>query len=177
MFERLPCELQRLVLRQMRQEDLDAFHAYRNDPEVARFQGWSPMTRHEAGEYLRAQAMQVDFAPGSWRQIAIADLQSDLLVGDAGLWISADSSSAEFGLTITPAAQGKGYGSECVRGLIGLIFSATPVKEIAAASDVRNFPCLAALTRSGMRLSATRQAEYKGELCMEHVFSMRRTGH
>ena len=176
MVEALPFKLQRLALRQMRPEDLEAFLAYRSDPGVARFQGGSPMSRNEAEDYLRVQALPAAFAPGTWRQIAIADLQSDLLVGDAGIRVSHDSSSAEFGLSITPTAQGKGYGFECVRGLIGLIFSATPAKEILAATDIRNAPCLAVLQGSGMRLTDTRQAEYKGELCTEHVFAVRKEG-
>ena len=31
---------ERLVLRRFRPEDLDAFVAYRSDPQVARYQGW-----------------------------------------------------------------------------------------------------------------------------------------
>jgi RimJ/RimL family protein N-acetyltransferase len=38
-FERV--EARRLVLRRLREADLEALVAYRADPEVARYQGWS----------------------------------------------------------------------------------------------------------------------------------------
>jgi RimJ/RimL family protein N-acetyltransferase len=173
MFERLPHSLNRLRLRTLRPDDLEAFHAYRSDPVVARYQGWEPMTIREATDFLQAQASQTSHSPGTWRQFAIAD-QSDLLIGDIGLWLSPDCLQAEFGLSITPSAQGNGYGVECVRGLIEILFSATPVTEVVASTDIRNLACLAVLTRSGMRHVDTRQAEYKGEICTEHVFSSRK---
>ncbi len=132
------------------------------------------MTGPEALAFLEAQAGRAGFLPATWSQIAIADLQTDVLVGDMGIYLSADSSRAEFGLSITPAAQGKGYGSESVRGLIGLLFSATPAMEVMASTDIRNPACLAVLANAGMRHVDTRQAEYKGELCTEQVFSVRR---
>ena len=48
MFETLPHSLKRLRLRILRPDDLDAFHAYRSDPVVAKYQGWEPMTTREA---------------------------------------------------------------------------------------------------------------------------------
>lgn len=174
MFERLPHSFSRLRLRTLRPDDLEAFHAYRSDPSVARYQGWEPITAQEAADFLRSQANQIGHAPGTWRQLAIADLKSDLLIGDMGVWLSPDCLQAEIGLSLTPSAQGHGYGTECVHGLIGLLFSATGVTEVVASSDVRNLACLAALARSGMRHTDTRQVEYKGEMCTEHVFSARK---
>lgn len=174
MFERLPHSMKRLRLRTLRPDDLDAFHAYRSDPLVARYQGWEPMTSREASDFLRIHAGQTTHAPDTWRQMAIADLESDLLMGDVGVWISPDSSQAEFGLSITPSAQGNGYGAECVRGLIQLLFSATSVTEVVASADIRNLACLAVLANSGMRRMHTRKAVFKGEICTEHVFSVRK---
>lgn len=170
----LPHDLERLRLRALRIADLDAFHAYRSDPEVARYQGWAPMTAAQAAEFLRRHGGGPHLMPGTWRQWAIADLRSDRLLGDAGVWLSPDAAQAGFGLSITPAAQGNGYGTECMRGLIGLLFSATPVMDVTASTDHRNAPCLAALARAGMRRVDTRQVEYKGEACTEQVFAVRR---
>lgn len=176
MFARLPHDLQRLRLRALLPEDLAAFHAYRSDPAVARYQGWAPMTRDAAHEFLRAESMRSGHAPGTWRQLAVAERTTDRLVGDMGVWLAPDSRRAEFGLTITPAVQGRGYGTECVRGLVALLFDATAVAEIIASTDARNAPCLALLARVGMREVAVREAVYKGEACTERVFALRRRG-
>ena len=34
-------ETDRLLIRQIRDDDLETFLTYRNDPEVAKYQGWS----------------------------------------------------------------------------------------------------------------------------------------
>ncbi|HET7268954.1 MAG TPA: GNAT family N-acetyltransferase [Oleiagrimonas sp.] len=177
MFAHLPHDLRRVRLRTLRSSDLDLFHGYRSDPVVARFQGWTPMSREQASAFLREQSVDDVPVPGSWRQLAIAEVGTDALLGDVGVWVSADGTRAEFGLSIAPVAQGHGYGTECVRGLLALLFSSTPVEEVEASADVRNQPCLAMLARSGMRVIHTRTAEYKGEMCMERVYSLCRSAH
>lgn len=177
LIENLPYSLQRLQLRTLRQDDLNAFHDYRNDAEVARYQGWAPMTTLEAADFLKTQSGQNSIVPGAWVQLGLAELEGDLLIGDIGIWLSPDSTKAEFGISLALAAQGKGYGTEGVRGLLALLFSTTPVTEVIASTDSRNAACLAVLTRAGMQPVETRQAEYKGELCTEHVFVLRRGKH
>ena len=164
----------RVRLRPMRVADLDAFLAYRRDPEVARLQGWAPISQQEAAELLAANAAVVGFVPGQWIQIAIAELPGDGLIGDIGIHLASDQSVAEFGITITPTAQGRGYATEAIRGLIQRLFATTPVSTIIACTDVRNAPCIAALKRAGMTLDDVREAEYKGELCVEQIFSVQR---
>lgn len=174
MFESLPHRLSRLCIRTLQPSDLEAFYAYRSDPAVARFQGWEPMSVSEAAAYLAFQSTQSIHLPDTWRQLAIADITTDSLVGDIGVWLSADSQGAEIGLSISPNFQGKGYGTESLRGLIALLFASTPIMEIEASADIRNVSCIAALTRAGFCHVDTRQAEYKGELCSELVFVVHR---
>lgn len=174
MAELLPHDLPHLRLRALRVADLDAFHAYRSDPRVARYQGWAPMTQAEAAAFLAAQAGPPALVRGGWRQWAIAERAGDRLLGDVGVWLSADARQAGFGLSIAPAAQGRGHGGECVRGLLALLFAAMPVEEVEASTDARNTPCLAVLARAGMRHVRTQQAIYKGEACVERVFVARR---
>jgi len=46
-------ETERLILRQFRNSDLASFMAYRNDPEVARYQSWESITRRNAEKFHR----------------------------------------------------------------------------------------------------------------------------
>ena len=174
MTGRLTETLQRVRLRPLREPDLGAFLVYRSDPEVAKLQGWEPMSSQEAAQVLAEGASATYFAAGKWTQIGIADLSTDHLIGDLGVYLSPAQDTAEFGVTVTPSAQGHSYASEAVRGLIQLLFSTTPVAQVIACTDVRNAPCIAALKRAGMELIETRQAEYKGEACLEHLFSVQR---
>lgn len=172
-FDLFPHTFSGLRLRALRLDDLDAFHAYRRDPAVARFQGWAPMDRPACAAFLREQAGHDALVPDGWRQLAIAREDDDALIGDVGLWLSADATRVEFGLSITPDAQGQGHGTACVRGLLARLACVPSLVEIQAASDLRNLPCLALLQRAGMTPSHRREDEYKGEWCVEQVFVTR----
>lgn len=166
--------LRRLQLRALRASDLEAFLVYRNDPAVARYQGWAPMTVVQAAAFIDAHATASGLAPGAWRQWAIAEMQSDRLVGDLGVWLAPDGSEAEFGITITPAAQRLGYASEAVHGLLDLLFARPEIREVRATTDIRNRACLTVLERAGMPRVGSRFAEYKSECCTEVVFCVSR---
>ena len=80
----------RINLRRLAPQDLDLFHAYRSDAQVARFQDWSQMSRPEALQFLQSMASDPLFQKGHWSQIAIADVDDDRLLGDLGIHISAN---------------------------------------------------------------------------------------
>ena len=166
----IPYELTRLRFRALHAEDLPRFYAYRSNPDVSRFQGWAPMTRAEARRFLDEQSGRERLETDAWTQLAIADRDSDELVGDLGIWLSADSSEAEFGLSLAPERQGGGLGTEAIRGIVEFLERCTPVKAVIAATDVRNRPCVAALDSAGLERIGTREGEYKGELCTEYVY-------
>jgi aminoglycoside 6'-N-acetyltransferase len=172
MFERLPILLGRVRLRHLRADDLAAFHAYRSDPAVARYQGWNVMSLADAAAFIDEQSGMRN--PAAWRQLAIAERASDALLGDLGVWLAHDASRAEFGVTMAPGAQRQRYATEAVSGLVDALFAATPVAEVVARADVRNVACLALLRRVGMRRVGSAQIDCKGEACTEHIFSLRR---
>lgn len=175
MLNQLPVETKQLRLRRLRQDDLTAFHSYRSREDVARYQGFFPMSLEEAEQFLVAESQVSQLTPGEWHQIGVALPGDDLLIGDLGFWLSADQAQAEIGLSINPDYQGRGLGTAAVRTLLRLLFSATPVDLIVAKTDLRNLPCIALLQRAGMEQAAITTAEYKGELCTELVFAVRRS--
>ncbi len=175
MFECLPRDIGRVRLRRLRRDDLEGFRAYRADPRVAEYQGWEPMGVAEAEAFLASQAGHAALAPGAWRQLGIADAASDMLVGDIGLWLSPDQSTAEFGISLCAEAQGHGLGTECVRGLIDLLLLATPVEAIVAHADTRNLACIAMLRKAGMAQVSRREVSCKGERCVELGFKAKRS--
>lgn len=174
LFLHLPHACERVRLRKLRNSDFRAFHAYRSDPEVARFQGWSPMSEEEAAAFLREYGRDAGLEPGEWAQVGIAALEDDRLIGDAGIWLSPDGQWAEVGLSVNPTVQRAGLGREALTALIALVFAHTAARRVVAATDARNTACLALLEGVGMRLADTAGAEYKGEACTEHVYAIQR---
>ena len=64
-------ETERLLLRRLREPDLAPFLAYRNDPEVARYQDWEGYTEAEARGMIQAMGRAEPFVPGEWSQFAV----------------------------------------------------------------------------------------------------------
>ena len=114
-------ETPRLRLRPFRAADLPAFAAYRGDPEVARYQGWDAgYSLADAERFLAGQDGLALGATGAWVQLAIADRAGDALLGDCACFVLGEQpGSAEIGITLAPASQGRGIAAEALRALIG----------------------------------------------------------
>jgi RimJ/RimL family protein N-acetyltransferase len=140
----------RLVLRRFQESDLEAFLAYRNDPEVARYQSWTSCSREEAEAILAGH--QEPGTPGEWTQIALERREAPGLIGDCALKVSADDPrQAEIGFTLARAWQGHGYGAEAVAALLGHLFGTLGLHRVIAVTDVENTASAALLERVGMR--------------------------
>lgn len=160
------------MLRRLARGDLAAFQAYRHDPDVGRWQGWTTRPDDDALAFLAEMATIPWFQPGQWTQLAIADDTTGALLGDLGVHISADGREAELGFSLARAAQGRGLASAAVRQAIALLFAQTGVTRIHAQTDARNEACLRLLERLGATRIATVATEFRGEPCTEVRFEL-----
>ena len=172
----LPRPTARLLLRRFADADLLPFQAYRHDPEVGRFQGWSVLDNDAAAAFISSMATATFAVPGEWLQIAVADRSNDRLVGDIGICLRDDAArTAEIGFSVASGAQRRGIGTEAVSAAVALLFESGRVERIEGITDARNTPSIRLLERVGMRLDRTQEALFKGERCTEHVYSIVRT--
>lgn len=163
-----------MTLRRLAAADLPAFQAYRGDPEVGRWQGWTPRPDAEALAFLDEMAAAPLFAPGRWTQLGIADDISDELLGDIGIHLSADGREAEFGFSLARAAQGRGLASAAVRAAIAQVFEQTAAERIHAQTDARNTACIRLLERLGARRIEHIATEFRGAPCVEFRYELAR---
>ena len=168
----LPRTCDFFVLRRLSPGDLTDFQAYRSDPQVGLFQGWTPLSNDEALSYLAEVESAPLLAPGHWTQIAIASIETDRLIGDLGLFVSADQSLAEIGFTLAPRSQGRGLATSAVLAAIELLFERTSVQRILAITDARNTPSIRLLVRVGMSLVSTAEVVFRGEPCTESTYAL-----
>src|SRR5687768_12690391 len=110
-------------MRPMVGADLDAFVAYRSDPDVARYQSWQDYTRAQ-GQALIVSMSELHLGqPGEWYQVAVETKDGDELVGDLASKVDADEPrEMEVGFTLAPQHQGNGYGTEALTGLLDHAF-------------------------------------------------------
>ena len=166
------------MLRRFRPPDLAAFLAYRNDPDVARYQGWSLPYPLQRGQRMLAELAGEDpDTPGQWFQFAVALAGTDELIGDCGVHVpETEPRQAEIGFTFAAAWQGRGYATEAVRRLLDYLFDELGKHRVVAACDARNVRSSALLRRVGMRREGLlRQGVWaKGEWTDEELFAVLR---
>jgi len=170
----LPRATARILLRRLGVDDLPAFQAYRHDPEVGKYQGWSATPDDQARAFLAQMHAAAAFVAGEWFQVGISRRDSNLLIGDIGVCVAADGESAEIGFSLGKPHQGQGLAAEALHEAIALLFDVTGVSRIVAVTDARNAPAIALLIALGMRQAETKAAIFRGEACHEHTFTLAR---
>ena len=172
--EPLPRVGRRVVLRRLGREDLSAFQAYRTDEAVGRYQGWLVQIDAHALAFIEEMSHAVLFPSGSWVQLAVAETNSNELIGDVGVCVATDGKSAELGFTISPRFQGRGLGTEALLEAIALVFKLSSAVQAICVTDARNTPSIRLLERAGMQRTASAEAVFRGEHCIEHTYSILR---
>lgn len=174
--ELLPQHGPGFMLRRLSTADLADFQAYRHDDELGRYQGWLPTPDEQASAFLAEMCMAPFPNPGHWVQIGIAEPECQRLIGDIGVFLDFDAASAEIGFTLARSAQGRGVATAAVRRVVDLIFQCSAAERVIGITDARNLPSMRLMERVGMRRTATRQAVFRGDACVEHTYIVTRAG-
>ncbi len=168
-------ETARLRLRHFSEADLPTFLAYRNDPEIARYQSWETITAGQARALISEQLHLHPGTPGTWFQFAIALKTTDDLIGDCMLHVRADDpQQGEIGYTLAREEQGRGYATEAIRAVLTYAFETLDLHRVIATVDCRNTPSIRLLERVGMRREGhfLQDAWYKGEWCDDYLYAL-----
>jgi RimJ/RimL family protein N-acetyltransferase len=137
------------MLRQWSESELDEVVAAVADPAIRR---WShlPEPFDRAAVHRWFEAMARERAEGSAIRLAIADAETDQLLGAAALkrfdWTVP---TAELGYWVSARARGRGVGGRAVRLLVQWGFAETGVSEITARTDLDNYASQRLLERQG----------------------------
>ena len=151
----LPIEGTRLILRRLDPADLKDFLAYRQNPEVCRYQGFDVFSEAKAQSFIDEQKKAPFGKAGHWIQIGIAFKDSNLLIGDCALKFQAyEPRTAELGYTINPQYQQKGYATEAIKTLLQHIFKHHSIHRVLALVDTRNISSIKLVEKLGFRKEA-----------------------
>jgi RimJ/RimL family protein N-acetyltransferase len=170
-------ETSRLRLRHFRESDLSTFMAYRNDPEVARYQSWEYISEPEARDFIQEQKDVQPGLCGLGMQIAVELKATGMLVGDCYFMLNEhDALQAEIGYTLSRAYQGQGLATEAVSCLLTYAFSTFDLHRITAICDCENVASIALLERLGMRREGhfIQNIWFKGKWGDEYLYAILR---
>lgn len=170
----LPIRTKRLVLRRFEGGDLDAFHAYHSLPETARFLPGPAKTYTQSMERVGHYANFVFEKEGDWVALAIEAACEPGLQGEVVLKWLPGRGQGEVGWTLSPAARGKGYGTEAAGAVLRLGFEELGLHRIEARLDELNVASASLCGRLGMRLEARHvdKWHYKGQWATELIYAI-----
>lgn len=165
----------RLVLRRLQTEDLRQLVAYRNDPEVMRYQGWHEFSTERARDLISASRMGNLGIPNSGFQLAIADRRTNQLIGDCYFaLLYDDQQQAEIGYTLARAFWGQGLAREALEALIDYAFRVLNLQRVIARTALANRRSRAVLERLGFRHEGTLRQSFlcQGQWLDEMLYAM-----
>jgi len=144
-----PLRTDRLLLRMLREEDIDTLTAYRNDPQVSALQDWDlPYPRERAERLVAGHADRDDVLPGKGTQLAI-DLDGQL-IGDIYVGLDEHAGVAEIGFSLAAEHHGKGYAVESVSAVVDDLVERLGVHRLVAELSPDNLASARLLERLGM---------------------------
>jgi len=166
-------ETARLIARRFGPNDLAAFVAMRDDPEVARYQSWDRYTEEDGRRFIADLAGMQPGDPG-WFQIALEEKASGRFVGDCGLYVDpADVRLARVGYTIAQPFWNRGFASEAAAALADFAFDRFRLHRLTASVDPRNLASCRVLEKAGFTKEAHfRQSEwFKGSWADDAIYA------
>ena len=145
-------ETPRLIIRRFQDKDLAAFVEYRNDPDVARYQGWDSISTPRAQSFIQEQKKIEPGIPGQWFQFAVESKAGGELAGDCGLCVTVqDARQAQLGVSFARAYQHQGFATEAVTAVLDFAFVNLDLHRVIAIVDAENDPSARLMERAGMR--------------------------
>lgn len=154
MADVLPVSTDRLLLRPLEDADLAGFAAYRNKPEVARYQSWSSFSAADAAAFITDPRIQPFNTDDTWFQLVVIRRHDNVLIGDVAVHFLDEGRQAEIGVTFDSAHQKQGYAFEAVSRVVDLLFTDLDKHRVIAITDAENSDAQRLLEKIGFRQEA-----------------------
>ncbi|MDE2184936.1 MAG: GNAT family N-acetyltransferase [Alphaproteobacteria bacterium] len=140
-------ETERLVLREYRPQDFEAFAAFMADPDVMRFLHGAPMARNDAWRLLASAIGHWALRGyGTW---AVERKSDGAFIGRVGLINPEGWPGLEVGWTLGKPYWGHGYATEAAIASMRYAFLTQPVDRVISCIDPDNRPSQAVAMRIG----------------------------
>ena len=151
-MQKLLIETERLLIRDLRLSDLDDFHFYRSNEDIAKYQGFYVMDLKKAKEFIIEQKDRSFGEPGQWVQYGIENRSTQKLIGDCAIRLDENNIQvAEIGITISHLHQRNGFAKEAMRGIFSFLFNTQNVQRIVETVDVENLASIKLMESLGLQ--------------------------
>jgi [ribosomal protein S5]-alanine N-acetyltransferase len=170
-----PMETNRLILRELSEEDYEDIYELKSDQKVVKHLTWGPNSREQT---LHSLKKQIAFQNEENRQIyvlAVVIKNTKKVIGNALFMVrDQDFNTAEIGYFINSSYWKQGYGIEIVNGLLYLGFNTMDIHRIYAVCDSENAGSVNLLRRIGFRQEGhfIKNLKVKGQWRDHFLFAM-----
>ena len=156
-----PIRTERLLIRPFQTEDIAAFVARRNDPEVAKYQDWAlPFTQEQAEQIVGELVAMEGPEKGEWWMAIVADATTGQVLGDLALHLNDNGKTAEVGYTFDREHWGNGYAVESLTALVEYAFEELDVTRVFGMLHPDNPASAVLLERVGLLYEGRTKLSY-----------------
>ncbi|MHC5035460.1 MAG: GNAT family N-acetyltransferase [Planctomycetota bacterium] len=143
---------ERLLLRELCEDDWQAVHEYGSDPEVVNHLPWGPNTEADTREFVARTIAAQSEEPRVHYTFAIVRKADGQLVGSIGLNVSSvPNREGWIGYALAKRFWGQGYATEAARAVVAFGFGQVGLHRIFATCDPQNVASARVLEKVGMR--------------------------
>ena len=147
-YEGVPMiETDRLILRNLRMDDVSEYYKYHTDLNLLEYYDWKPDTIADAKADI--ESVIQDCSNQIRVHWAITMKDNDVIIGDLGLLIDSFKLKAEINYIISKSYMGQGIMSEALKTVISYSFKETDIIRVQALSVPENQHSNNLLIRAG----------------------------
>jgi RimJ/RimL family protein N-acetyltransferase len=144
---------ERLVLRDLTEDDQKAVHSYASDPEVVRYMDWGPNTEQETVNFIQRSIAAQKEQPRTNYTLATVLKADNTLIGSCGIHISSpENKEGWIGYCLNRHYWGQGYATETASALVGFGFAQLSLHRIFATCVPANTASAHVLEKTGLKL-------------------------
>jgi ribosomal-protein-alanine N-acetyltransferase len=172
----IPIETDRLVLRNFREDDWQAVHAYTSDPDVVGWFGEQPYSVEQTRDWIQAD-LEHQKNPDRWNILLAVTLKSDdTVVGNCGHIVRSprEIRAAYAGYKISQEYWNNGYATEALGAMLKFGFGDLDLQRISMISDPRNVGSWRVMEKCGLRREghAIQDRLMNGEMIDTYYYAM-----
>ncbi len=141
-------ETERLILRKLNDDDLDAIYAMRSNIDVMRYIR-EPQKRSETAKWIELVSSRWESSGIGFCGVIVRETGE--FAGWCGLWKLIETDEIEVGYAISPKFWRRGFASEAAEGFLRYGFSELGLKKIVAVAREENLGSRSVMEKIGMR--------------------------
>lgn len=168
-------ETERLVIRELRDDDWHPLHAIESRAEINRYQAYDAHSEQASRELIARAQREAASDPRVVYELAIARRTDDHLIGRGGFKRSGhELTTGELWCVLAPTEHGQGLVTEAARAVISFAFGPLRMHRMFGDCDPRNTASARLMERLGMRREAhhIQNLWAKGEWCDSWIYAV-----